>query len=73
MAVASSLQTNLDIVFDHGILEGEIHRLIRRQAFCQCGIFYEEQDSYHRSEERDIMKRHLLLDIYVITNEWNEG
>ena len=72
MRVASHLQTNLEMVFDHGIQEGEIHGLIRRQAFSQCGIGYTERGHYHRSEERDMMKRHLLLEIYVITDELNE-
>ena len=72
MRMASYLQTNREIVFDHGIQEGEIHCQIRRQAFSQCGIVYSERGRYHRSEERDMMKRHLFLDIYVITDELNE-
>ena len=65
MKVASHLQTNLDVVFDNGIQEGEIHGLIRRQVFSQCGKVCDERGKYHRCEERDMRKRHLLLDIYV--------
>ena len=52
-------------MFDHGIVEGDIHRSIRRHVMAQIGMECLETSHYHYCEERDLPKRHLLLKIYV--------
>ena len=65
MNILSLLQTNLENVFDNGIYEGTIHQSIRRAVLIQTGYQCTETTTYHYCEERDLSKRHLLLQIYV--------
>lgn len=64
MKEASILQSNVETVFAEGEVEGDIHGPIRQSALRQCGLQCGDV-GYHRCEERDLLKRHLLLKIYV--------
>ena len=64
MREASVLQSNVEAVFAQGEVEGDIHGAIRQSALRQCDLMCGEV-GYHRCEERDLLKRHLLLKIYV--------
>ena len=65
MNILPLLQNNLECVFDNVVFESAIHQSIRRAILSQIGYHCTESTDYHYCEERDLPKRHLLLQIYV--------
>lgn len=72
MNTLSLLQSNLDYVFDHAIYESATHQSIRRAVISQSGYHCTESTDYHYCGERDLPKRHLVLQIYVCLFCMNE-